>query len=73
MAKTASETKFAELILQEFFMGSITRKNDSVMTDDDQIVLFNRKLTNKFKLQKYKQEYQSFLKNQLFQKSKENC
>lgn len=73
MTKTTSEMKLAELIVQEFFVGSITRKNDSVMADDDQTILFNKKLTNKFKLQKYKQEYQSFLKTQLFQKSKENC
>ena len=58
-------------MLQDFFTGSITRKDENVMTDDDQIVLFNKKLTNRFKLQKYKQDYQSFLKTQLFQKSKE--
>jgi hypothetical protein len=42
------------MILQDYILGNITRKNDSVVVDDDQIVLFNRKLKNKFKLQKYK-------------------
>jgi hypothetical protein len=53
-------------------LGNITRKNDSVGIEDDQVVLFNRKLKNKFKLQKYKQEYSQFIKTQLFQKAKDS-
>lgn len=57
--------------MQDYLLGSITRKNESTGAEDEQIVLFNRKLNNKFKLQKYKQEYHQFLKTQLFQRSKD--
>lgn len=46
----------------------ITRKNEQSGQEEEQLLLFNRRIKNKFKLQKYKQEYRHFLKTQMFER-----
>jgi hypothetical protein len=63
MGKRTGEGKFLES-----YFGTITRKNEYVGTDDENMMLFNPKVKDKFKLQKYKQDYRHFLKSQMFER-----
>ena len=52
----------------ELGSGVITRKNEQSGQEEEQLLLFNRRIKNKFKLQKYKQEYRHFLRTQMFER-----
>lgn len=43
----------------------ITRKAN-VVGDDEKLLLFGKKMKNKFKVQKYKEQFRHFLKTQMF-------
>lgn len=43
----------------------ITRKAN-VVGEDEKLLLFGKKMKNKFKVQKYKEQFRHFLKTQMF-------
>lgn len=59
-------SKFGENSLQDNLGSILTRKQDVVISEDEGLMLFNKKVKNKLKLQKYKQEYRHFMKTQVF-------
>lgn len=38
------------------------------LSADERLLLFNKKMKNKFKVQKYKEQYRQFLKTQMFER-----